>query len=204
MTDWRASSGLEAKGVGPVAVTDCAPDRPLEALYRKYGLELCKYLARTFGAGPPEPEDVAHEAFTRYAALDAPERVRNPRAFLYRTARNIVLDSQRRAQTAFGHARDAQNSDGASPDGITPERVLLGKDALARVSAAFAALPKKQQVVLSLRRLDGATYEEIAARTGWSHGDIARQLAAGMSALAEAAEIDLDRVGKVRRGRVRS
>lgn len=156
----------------------------LRRLYRAHWQELCRYVSHTFGAGPPEPEDVVQLAFTRYAALDAPERIKNPRAFLFTMVRNIVLDYRRTQDRADRYARDALAEACAAPlQDASPERVVMEWQRFDAINAALKRLPLKQQQVLAMSRLHGMTYEEIAVRTGWSLADISRQLVRAVAAL---------------------
>ena len=100
------------------------------AVYRGCWNDLCRYIRKTFGSSPPDPEDVAQTAFTKFAALDDLHGVRNPKAFLITTARNIVLDHHRIEKARRGHFRqiaDDGTTINADLDDLTPERVLLGK-----------------------------------------------------------------------------
>lgn len=153
-------------------------------LYRAHWHELCRYVTLTFGAGPPEPEDAVQLAFTRYAALEAPQRVHNPRAFLYTTVRNIVLDHRRSQDRTDRYIRDALARSGeAAMDEISPERVLMERERFEILSAAIRRLSDKQQRVLAMNRYYGMTYEAIAARTGWSIADISRQVSRAVARL---------------------
>ena len=151
-------TNLTAKELG----TAVAPrqGRLVQAIY-----ELCKYIAARVGTGPPEPEDVVQAAFTKFAALKAPEKVVNPRAFLYRTALNIVIDANRRAQRHHasliqGVAPDLEEA----TDDLEPERVLLGKEALLLLRQAVLTLPPRDRSFLLAHRLEGLSYAEIARR----------------------------------------
>ncbi|WP_375209820.1 RNA polymerase sigma factor [Hyphomonas jannaschiana] len=169
---------------GPAAVKG-SPN--FEQLYRVYWKDLCGHLRRMFGAGPPEPEDAVQAAFIRYAALEEPQKVRNPRAFLLVTARNIILDQKRRSgrHMAYAKAVLAENS-GPQLDDISPERVLLEKERFEAIDEAFRKLPEKQQVILTLRRQHGYTYQQIANETGWSYGDVYRQMDKALASLSQA------------------
>ena len=158
-----------------------------EQLYRVYWQDLCGHLRRMFGAGPPEPEDAVQAAFIRYAALEEPQQVRNPRAFLLVTARNIILDQKRRSgrHVAYAKAVLAENS-GPQLDDISPERVLLEKERFEVINEVFRTLPEKQQVILTLRRQHGYTYQQIANETGWSYGDVYRQMDKALASLSQA------------------
>ena len=158
-----------------------------EELYRIYWQDLCGHLRRMFGAGPPEPEDAVQAAFVRFAALEEPQLVRNPRAFLLVTARNIILDQKRRSGRHLEYAKAvlAENS-GPQLDEISPERVLIEKERFSVINEAFRQLPHKQQVILTLRRRYGYTYQQIAKETGWSYGDVYRQMDKALHALSQA------------------
>jgi len=164
-----------------------ADDVKLDDLYRTYAEELANTLKKRFGAGPPEPEDVVQATFTKYASLEDPASVRNPKAYLFRTARNIILNHKRQNQTADAFVEETQhNADAIKLEQITPERVLLEKERVEIMAAVMKTLPRKQQVVLTMNRLQGKTYAEIKAVTGWSMGDIHRQMTTGIEVLSEA------------------
>ena len=169
------------------ATADLRDGAGLDDLYRRFFQPLTGAIRKAFGAGPPEPEDVAQAAFVRYAAMDDASRVRDPQAFLFMTARNIVMDHKRKAKRNDAYVADQLAYD---PDfqleEITPERVLEEKERFEILVAAMQELPRKQQTVLAMSRLQGKTYEQIIKETGWSLGDISRNLNAGKTALREA------------------
>ena len=168
----------------PLALPDAGN---FEHLYRVYWQDLCGHLRRMFGSGPPEPEDAVQAAFVRYAALKEPQLIRNPRAFLLVTARNIILDQKRRSGRHLEYAKAvlAENS-GEQLDDVTPERVLLEKERFETINEVFSRLPHKQQVILTLRRRHGYTYQQIAKETGWSYGDVYRQMDKALETLSQA------------------
>lgn len=176
-----------ALGGAALVATDAAW---LDGFYRQNWSELCRYLNRTFGAGPPDPEDVAQAAFERLAGMDDEQTIENPRALLYKTARNLALHELRHISTARRLSGDvgAASSDGGI-DAISLERVLESRRRYGVVAEAFSKLPEKQQIILTLKRQHGATFAEIASRTGWSVGDIHRQLAAAINTLRGALEM---------------
>ncbi len=159
----------------------------LETLYNSHWNDLCGYIHAKFGAGPPEPADVAQATFTRFAGLDEPERVKNPKAFLFATARNIVIDHFRREMRFDAYVDDVVNcSAEISLEAITPERVSLAKERFRILNETVKRLPHKQQVVLSLSRFHGLNYSEISKKTGWSMSDISRQIKKAIHALDKA------------------
>lgn len=139
----------------------------LGELYRTQWRSLCRYISSRFGAGPPEPEDVAQAAFAKFAALEQPEAIGNPAAFLRRAAHNIAVDAYRhQARTSIIlHDLGIAESDNAD---LSPEDVLSARDELALVDEVIAGLKPKQRVAFLLHRIDGLTFVEIAQRMGIS------------------------------------
>ena len=46
---------------------------------------------------PHEVEDVVQETYVRLCQVGAPEKINHPKSYLYKTARNLALDSLKRA-----------------------------------------------------------------------------------------------------------
>lgn len=148
----------------------------LEGIYRQYRAMLVGYVQRTFGLGPPDPEDVTHAAFARFAQLDHPEDVRNPAAFLRATARHIVIDSYRRDGRTAAVLDDIRVLEQNGHD-VDAEIVLSSKQELARVDLALRQLKPQQRVAFLMHRVDELSYAEIGARLGISESG-ARKLVA--------------------------
>ena len=154
---------------------------PLAALYRRHWVELCAYARRTFGLGPPDPEDIAQAAFARFAALPANAEVANPRAFLFRTAHNIGVDAHRSAARGAAAALDPQLATADGRD-FSPEDVLVSREELARLEAAIAALKPRQRTALLLHRLDELSFAEIGRRMGVSPSGARKLVEQGFAA----------------------
>lgn len=135
----------------------------LDGLYRAHRQELCLYIRRKFGAGPPEPEDVAQSAFARFAALENHREIPNPKAYLMLTARNLVIDARRRGTTAAGAEQDLRQVHENDHD-PSAEDVLSSREELNRLAEIVAELKPKQRVAFLMNRLDGLSYAEIARR----------------------------------------
>lgn len=156
----------------------------LDELYRNHFDSLVANIRKSFGAGPPDPEDVVQSAFAKFASLKNPEHIRDPRSFIYIAARNLVLDHKRSAKVADAYIAEQIALDvELKLEGITPERVVVAKDRFATLVEAMRALPRKQQVILTMSRLEGKSYREISAETGWSAGDISRNMTLAITSL---------------------
>lgn len=135
----------------------------LEEFYRLHQGELCAYVRRKFGNGPPEPEDVVQAAFLRFAATPNCGEIPNPEAYLKLTARNLVIDAHRRNGTAATAARHVRIVEENNHD-PSAEDVYSSKQELERLAVIVAELKPKERAAFLLHRIDGLGYAEIARR----------------------------------------
>ncbi len=143
--------------------------RAFELLVLKYQRKLGRLLSR-FVRDAAEVEDVTQEAFIKaYRALPS---FRGDSAFytwLYRiginTAKNYLVALGRRAPTTTGFDNEeAEGFEDAEQlrDANTPESELEGKEIAATVNRAMNALPDDLRTAITLREIEGLSYEEIA------------------------------------------
>ncbi|WP_222990367.1 RNA polymerase sigma factor [Sphingomonas colocasiae] len=138
-------------------------DTFLDRLYRNHAAELRGHLRRKLGNGPPDPDDVLQGAFARFAALPDREAVPNPKAYLLRTAHNLIIDARRQdgtVQRAAGTLRLIEENR-ADP---SAEDVLSSREELERLAAIIGRLKPKERSAFLLHRIDGLNYVEIARR----------------------------------------
>jgi RNA polymerase sigma-70 factor (ECF subfamily) len=139
-----------------------------DLLVRKYQHRIAKLVSR-YVADRAEVEDVTQEAFIR--AFRAIKGFRGESAFytwLYRiavnTAKNYLVAQGRRPPSVDVEAEEAEAIDTASNlrDVTTPERHLLADEIGRTVERVLAGLPEDLRTALTLREIDGLSYEEIA------------------------------------------
>lgn len=149
-------------------------DNGMDALYARYWGELCHYIKKRFGPGPPEPEDVAQDAFMKFASIGDRDAIDNPRAYLFRTAHNVLIDEHRRIALRRAEADDIE----APPvkDERTPERVLVGQERLEILTQSFHAMPTVRCRSFLLNRLQGFSCAQIARMTGYSESAIKKHI----------------------------
>jgi RNA polymerase sigma-70 factor (ECF subfamily) len=145
----------------------------LENLYRTHWSGLTRYIASRFGAGPPEPEEVAQAAFAKLAASPDIGALTNPRGYLYTIACNIVIDHHRRSSHHDAVHHDL--SDQAATDGLSdfsPENVLLAKERFVVFETALKAMPKMRRRIFLLVRAEGLPPREVARQFGMTEGAV--------------------------------
>jgi RNA polymerase sigma-70 factor (ECF subfamily) len=139
-----------------------------DVLVLKYQHKVLKLVTR-YVRDPVEAEDIAQEAFIKaYRALPS---FRGESAFytwLYRiaanTAKNVLVSSRRRL---VDYSLDLQDPEDYAAqvllkDGDTPEGMLLTEEIRQTVTDAMQQLPDDLREAITLRELEGLSYEEIA------------------------------------------
>ncbi len=142
--------------------------RAFDLLMLKYQHRIAKLIAR-YVQDPAEVLDVAQEAFLK--AYRAIPRFRGDSAFytwMYRiainTAKNHLAAQARRPRDSGVDVSDAEQFDGVAElkESATPEGLALTEEIQQTVAAAIEALPEDLRVAISLRELEGFSYEDIA------------------------------------------
>jgi RNA polymerase sigma-70 factor, ECF subfamily len=166
--------------------------RAFELLVVKYQRKLVRLLSR-FIRDTSEVEDVAQEAFIKaYRALPT---FRGDSAFytwLYRiginTAKNYLVAAGRRAPTATGiDSEEAENIEEGDQlrDLNTPENQLMSRQIAETVNQTLEALPEELKMAITLREIDGLSYEEIAQIMNCPIGTVRSRIFRAREAIAE-------------------
>ena len=127
-----------------------------------------------------DAEDLAQEAFLRLLRVPHAELIRQPDAYLFRIAANLLTEFRlhtRRLAVVFDSemAEHAQQTDGA---GNHPMDALADSDHL---QWAIGQLSPKCRAALLLHRRDGLTYAQIAAQLGVSAEMVKKYIATGVA-----------------------
>jgi len=149
-------------------------DAGMDVLYARHWGELCHYIKKHFGPGPPDPEDVAQDAFMRFVAIEDRQAIDNPRAYLFRTAHNVLVDEHRRL--ALRRVRPADTEARPASDDRTPERVLAGQEQLGILARTLRAMPAARSRSFLLNRLQGLSCAAIARMTGYSESAVKKHI----------------------------
>jgi RNA polymerase sigma factor (sigma-70 family) len=126
-------------------------------------------------------EELVQEAFLRLHPLW--DEVENPRAWLYRSLRNLALNHlrDRRRETGLEDLREepVHEAEAAGED--------LGKlEAVGAVRLLLAELPEEDRDLIRLKYHENLKYHEIGRRTGISTGTVGYKLHCLLKGLADA------------------
>jgi len=166
--------------------------RAFGLLVEKYQRKLGRLLSR-FIRDPAEVEDVAQEAFIKaYRALPS---FRGESAFytwLYRiginTAKNFLVSQGRRAPTTTEFdSEEAEGFEDAEQlrDINTPENMLMSKQVAEAVNKVMDTLPEELKTAITLREIEGLSYEDIADMMNCPIGTVRSRIFRAREAIAE-------------------
>ncbi|MBO9499530.1 MAG: RNA polymerase sigma factor [Novosphingobium sp.] len=153
------------------ATSNRRPERPhpasIEALNERFRPSLERYFLRRV-RDRVEAEDLIQEVFLRLAKRGNIEDIDKLGGYVFETASSVLTDRVRKQRTHHEAKHEAFDNDRHADVDFSPERVLLGRESLARATAALLELPERTRVIFVLRRLEGMRYLDIAARLGIS------------------------------------
>jgi len=139
-----------------------------------------------------EAQDIAQDAFIKaYRGL---ANFRGESAFytwLYRiavnTAKNYLSSARHKREVGSVDASEAENYDDASllRDGATPEQVLAAEQLEQKVFAAIKQLPPDLKRAITLREIEGLSYEQIATEMDCPIGTVRSRIFRAREAIDE-------------------
>ena len=144
-----------------------------------------RWLARTVRSRE-DVDDIVHEAYCRLASLDGVAHIANPRAYFFQTARSLVLERIRRTRIVRIEAVAEIEALNIVDDEPSPERITAARRELERVKRLIDGLPQKCRRVFELRKIDGLSQKEIAAKLGVSENTVEAQSARGLRLILKA------------------
>jgi RNA polymerase sigma-70 factor (ECF subfamily) len=157
--------------------------RPFEAVFEAHGPEIYRYLRR-FCPRAEDAADLHQEVFLR--AFRAYSRLKpgaNVRAWLYRIASNLAIDSyRRRPRAAEGTNPEAAQAEPAATGG-DPEARARAVELAAAVRSAVLGLSPSQRLAVCARVFDGASYDEVGRLLDCSEATARQHVSQGLRRL---------------------
>lgn len=147
----------------------------IEQLYREHQPTLVRWLARFVGCRETAA-DLAQESYLRISAAAGLQTIDHPRAFLFRTARNLAVDHLRkirmRSQT-MEPLDDSMDAPSAQP---SIEQLLLNRQQVDLFTKTLEALPDRCREVFLLHRFHHCSYDDIAKQLGISKSTVEKHI----------------------------
>ena len=127
--------------------------------------------------------DLRQEVYVRVCEAAREARPDNTKAFVFRTARNILINRVRREHVVPIEAVADVEALNAAIETPGPERNTIARDELRRLQAALDRLPPRCREAVVLGRIEGLSGREIAARMGITEQAVSAHLINGVRAL---------------------
>ena len=183
-----------------VAKVQAGDKRAFDVLVRKYQNKVIQLVTRL--VGDADSMDVAQESFIKaYRALGKFRGQSQFYTWLYRiainTAKNFLVARRRRPATQDIDVADAElygHTEQLS-DGATPERQLLSDEIKAEVGRVIRELPDDLRQAITLRELEGLSYEEIAEAMDCPIGTVRSRIFRARAAIDEVVAPLMDGAG---------
>src|SRR5688572_28669651 len=149
-------------------------ETPIAAKFLEGFALMKRYLARFFSE-QQDIEDVAQEAFLRAYVAEQRKSIEQPKAYLFRIAKNLALTKLQKKSKEIAYFVDeagdyiCETGDKLDLEVQEPGYAELENSELLGIYCdAVAALPEKCRQVFLLRKVHGLSHQEIAERMSLS------------------------------------
>lgn len=121
-------------------------------------------------------DDIVQETYAILVALETVDHIRNPKAYVFQTARSVLLRQLRRDRVVRFQPLPDDDSVRAASDEASPEAVAILRDDLRRADALLATMPDRMREAFVMRRVDGLSQREIARRMSVSENTVEKHI----------------------------
>ena len=121
---------------------------------------------------PADVDDVVQDSYLKLWRRRALGAVQSPKAFLFMIARNVAIDLRRRRDVASADPITENAPLAVLEDNPGVVDLVSRQQELALLAEAIRALPERCQQVFLLRKIQGLSQREIAARLGISENTV--------------------------------
>ena len=157
----------------------------VRALMAAYGPGLRRYFRKR--APAHEVDDLVQNVFLKMQARSVAEPVADIERYLFRIAATVLVDGHR--EDPLQLRRHEALHEGIEPvDALSPERILIGAEALDRIMTVLQSLPPRTSEAFILHRFEEMTYDAIARRMGISKSGVEKLIMRALDRLMESWE----------------
>jgi RNA polymerase sigma factor (sigma-70 family) len=125
-------------------------------------------------------DDLVQESYARLWRAKQSGEVRNPRAFLFTTARNAAVDNFRRSQVVAMESLVSGEASDVLEDRPHVSEVVSRAQEIEILRQAINALPERCREIMTLQKIQGLPNAEIATRLGISIHTVNAQMVTGL------------------------
>lgn len=130
-------------------------------------------------------DDLIQEAYSRIWSADI-DAIKNPRAYLYATLRNLLLEQSRHSRIVPMERLGELSELHVPSDDPGPERRVAARQELERLRGIVTLLPRQCRRVFELRKVQGFSQRDVAGQLGISERTVEKHLAKALDRVVEA------------------
>ncbi len=131
--------------------------------------------------GEADAEDVLQEVYLRLSEIKIEDCIKDERAFLFKMARNLAIDFQRRKAVRRAQPLDDKAIFEVPSATPSPEVQAISREWYARFSDAIDEMPTKRKQVFVLHKMRQLSYREIADKMGISTKMVEKHMTQALS-----------------------
>jgi RNA polymerase sigma factor (sigma-70 family) len=170
----------------PTQEAGAGPDREdLRAWMVAYGPALRRYFRKKASAA--EADDLVQDVFLKMQMRGSGAAIENIEGYLFTIAAHVL--AQRYGPGWDWRRRVLVDGPDEPREEISPERALMGKQAVEMVLAAIDALPPRMGEAFALHRFEEMTYEAIARRMAISPRTVEKLISLALKRLIQCAQV---------------
>ena len=158
----------------------------VKTLFTDYSQELRLYVARTIG-NVDDAEELTQDTFYNFMRRDDIEEIKNPRAYLYKTANNLALNHIRNNKK-YNESTESIHCPSKTP---SLEREVFAQQDIDFLIAIIDKLPELSRRVFLMNRIDEKSYAEIAHELNMSVSSVGKHIMKVLNFLRENLERDM-------------
>lgn len=142
------------------------------------------YLRRVW----PEPSEVSDLRQEVYVRVYQAAQIKRPpvvRYFLFSVARNLLIDRLRKSRVVRIDLMEDLEALHVLSDEVPADRIVSGRQELARLEAALDDLPARCRETFVLRKIDELSQREVAKKMGISEATVEKHMVKAMRILTD-------------------
>lgn len=135
-----------------------------------------------------EVEDILQETYLRICKAQGERKIRSPRSFMYKTARNLALDYVKRAESRLADSFDESEESTlatVSQAGDTTVEQVCSEEEFSHFCSSVEALPEQCRRAFVLKKVYGYSQKEIASMMKISEKTVEKHISLGFRRCAQ-------------------